>query len=445
MNDDRRAPPPFQVDGESAWERALACAAEGAVDDGFCLFLEDSESLVVTADSDTEPLTSRSRSMGLAVRSSFEQGRSLYLATPGLEDAARISAVARGERVWVAEPTSPPESLSSEARLDPGAAIDSLATATSSAARLWVEVRWVESAQRIMVARPDRPVAHDLRAGGRVRVSGAVSKGGRRASATVEAVLPENIAGLVEAVAERAEERLAARPAPGGTQTIVLAPGLGGIVAHELIGHALEADTVLANGSWLTEFKEKGRKELGVVDDPRRGRVSWGIDDEGEEPRAVPLFRSGSVAGLLDDLQTARQSGREPSGHGRRSSFREEVKPRMGCTFIAPGDSEPEELAGRVERGLFIRRLESAGTDPATGRAYFRVTDADLIEHGRLGHPLQPHLLLIDGPSFVRTTSGVARDIAFDTCIGSCHRDGQPLPTSVGAPTICIGSASVIY
>ena len=41
------------------------------------------------------------------------------------------------------------------------------------------------------------------------------------------------------------------------------------------------------------------------------------------------------------------------------------------------------------------------------------------------------------------TLTMVADDLRFETCIGSCHRDGQALAISVGAPTVCIGVAEV--
>ena len=174
-----------------------------------------------------------------------------------------------------------------------------------------------------------------------------------------------------------------------------------------------------------------------------RGRAPWKIDDEGEPARPVPLLRDGSVGGLLHDLASARRSGERPTGHGRRSSFREPVRPRMGCTFVVAGEADPKELLEGVADGIYVRRMEAAKTDPRSGEAVFRVTDADRIIDGSLVEPLLPHLLHVHGGQALCETRLIADDLVFDRCVGSCHRDGQPLAISVGAPTMCIGRAMV--
>jgi TldD protein len=212
------------------------------------------------------------------------------------------------------------------------------------------------------------------------------------------------------------------------------------VLIHEIVGHALEADVVLDGRSWLAE--EDGRvapSELLILDDPRRGRAAWRIDDEGQRARPVPLIRSGRVAGRLHDLRTAGRSGESSTGHGRCASYREPVRPRMGCTFVAAGRWSPDEILNSVDHGVYIRRMEAASVDLSSGRAIFRVTDSDRIVGGKRDAPLHPHLLVVEGRSALAGMDRVADDLAFDTCVGSCIRVGQALAMSVGAPTICIG------
>jgi TldD protein len=180
-----------------------------------------------------------------------------------------------------------------------------------------------------------------------------------------------------------------------------------------------------------------------VIDDPRRGRAPWRVDDEGEEARVVSLLRGGRVAGELHDRTTAAISERQTSGHGRRSSFREPVHPRMGCTFVAAGPLQPQEVVADVSEAIYVRRMEAGTTDTRTGRSVFRVTDADRLRDGAIDAPLKPHVLIVDGPRALPTIDRIADDLVFDACVGSCHRDGQPLATSVGAPTFWIGLGAV--
>mgnify|MGYP001031149944 CR=1 FL=1 len=95
----------------------------------------------------------------------------------------------------------------------------------------------------------------------------------------------------------------------------------------------------------------------------------------------------------MHDLGTARRAGAAANGHGRRSSFRQRVRPRLGCTYLAAGRRDPAEAFEGLTRGIHVRRIETASVDTGRGLATFRVTDADRIVEGRLEAPLQPFLI----------------------------------------------------
>jgi TldD protein len=272
---------------------------------------------------------------------------------------------------------------------------------------------------------------------------------GRTARAVEERVFrpghtKADLGEVVQSLAERARVRLSAREPAPGERVVVLGPGVGGILVHELIGHALEADTVFRGASALVATPGPiAPADVTVVDDPRRGRGAWRRDDEGVECRATPLIEAGRVGGYLHDLSSAERFRQRATGHGRRASFREPVRPRMGCTFLAPGRLDPEEVLEGISSGIYVRRMETASTDSLSGNARFIVTDADCIDQGRLGHALQPFLLGLRASTALPSLDRIGNDLTFDTCVGSCLRDGQPLATSVGAPTFRIGVARV--
>jgi TldD protein len=253
------------------------------------------------------------------------------------------------------------------------------------------------------------------------------------------------VSRIAESVLRRLDERGdVVRPVPGQS-AVVFASGTSGVLVHEVVGHGLEADTVLRGGSALARLEGASLpKDLFVMDDPRRGRNPWRWDDEGEEAQPTPLVREGRVVGQVSDLYTARASGRTPTGHGRRSSYAEPVRPRMGCTFLATSRLSPDDVIASTRSGVYVRRMESAGTDPGSGVAYFRVTDADRVHEGRIEAPLIPFLVRVALPDALTSLDRIADDLAFDRCIGSCVRDGQPLATSVGGPTCRVGLATII-
>jgi TldD protein len=284
-----------------------------------------------------------------------------------------------------------------------------------------------------------------------MRLEARIVVGERPVAAVGEAVGLDMGADKVQQLAGRVVERLTAQArahaVSPGRLPVVFAPGVAGVLAHEIVGHALEGDVSLDRGSWLGRFAVGERvaaPALSVIDDPRRGRGAWHIDDEGQPARPAGLIRNGAVAGILSDLQCAQHTGRRSTGHGRRSSYREPVLPRMGCTFIAAGRYRPEQLLQGVEDGIYVRRMEAASTDPWTGRAVFRVTDADRIHRGSLTSALLPHVLRVDAKELLLGIDRIADDLTFDTCVGSCVRDGQPLSSSVGAPTIRTGLIDVL-
>jgi predicted Zn-dependent protease len=62
---------------------------------------------------------------------------------------------------------------------------------------------------------------------------------------------------------------------------------------------------------------------------------------------------------------------------------------------------------------------------------------------GRCAEPIGTFILELNARDAWHAIDRVAHDLTFDTCIGSCVRDGQPLAVSVGAPTIRIGLVTV--
>lgn len=298
--------------------------------------------------------------------------------------------------------------------------------------------------QNIWVATPDGTVLEDARRTSRVEIWKRGDPG-----STVDLVLEDGApipCSVHDCVVERAEARRDMAPIDPVVDgpPIVFSPGAAGVVAHELIGHALEGDVAHRGGRLSMLSGAVGPSSLRVLDDPTRGRARWKIDDEGAPARAVTLLEGGRVVGLLLDRRNASALAAPPTGHGRRGSFLDPILPRMGCTFIEPGPTDPTEILETTRRGIFIRRVVGAHADPWSGRATFLVTDADRIECGRRTRPLEPFCLELEVLDAIGSIDRIGNDLEFDTCIGSCVRAGQPLAVSVGAPTVRLGVITAI-
>jgi TldD protein len=244
-----------------------------------------------------------------------------------------------------------------------------------------------------------------------------------------------------EEVERRMADRTEACPAPEGRFPVVFAPAAAGVLVHEVFGHPLEAD---AAGSWL-DGRVTLPEDLSLVDEPGRARGAGGyrIDDEGIPGRPVVLVARGEVRARLRDRVSARLAGVEPTGHGRRQSYRELPSPRLACTVLEAGEVAPEDLVEEVVRGLLVERIAGGTVDPVSGSLCLLVEAARLIEGGRPTRPVQGAVLFGEARSWLEGPCGVGNDLRLDHGATACSKGGQTIPVIVGAPSLALASVPV--
>ncbi len=252
---------------------------------------------------------------------------------------------------------------------------------------------------------------------------------------------------LAAEAAETAIVKLAARPAPSGMLPVVLAAGGGGVLFHEACGHGLEADLVEKDTSVF-----RGRVGTRVasslvtlIDDATVGG-EWGsfaVDDEGAPAQRTVLIHHGVLQDYMWDLVRARRAGRASTGNGRRETYKHLPMVRMTNTFLAPNPGTTlEDLIGDVDHGVFCRTLGGGQVNTATGDFVFGMTEAYLIEGGRVTEPLRAANLIGNGPQALLDIEGLADD--FDMgWPGTCGKDGQGVPVGMGIPSLRVNGLTV--
>jgi TldD protein len=251
---------------------------------------------------------------------------------------------------------------------------------------------------------------------------------------------------LARLAAERALTKLHARPAPSGEMPVVIASGGGGVLFHEACGHGLEADLV---GKGASVFRGRVGEQVAapgvtVVDDGTMAR-EWGnlaIDDEGHPAQRNVLIEDGVLTDYLWDLLRARKEGRPSSGNGRRQSYQHLPMVRMTNTYLLAGDDRPDDIVASTDRGVFVKHLGGGQVNTATGDFVFGMTEAYLIEGGRITEPIREGNLIGNGPEVLTRIDALGDDFAMGPP-GTCGKDGQGVPVGDGVPTLRVTSLTV--
>ena len=229
--------------------------------------------------------------------------------------------------------------------------------------------------------------------------------------------------------------------------TVVLGNGWPGVLIHEAVGHGLEGDFNRKGTSAFSKMiGQKVASDLcTIIDDgtvPGR-RGSLNIDDEGVPTGNTVLIEKGVLKGYLQDRTNGGLMKHGSTGNGRRESYRHVPMPRMTNTYMAGGQSTPEEIIASVKRGLYAVTFGGGQVDITNGDYTFSATSAILIEDGKLTQPVKGATLIGNGPKSLHQVSMVGNDMALDEGTGTCGKRGQSVPVGVGMPTIRIDGVTV--
>jgi TldD protein len=346
-----------------------------------------------------------------------------------------------------------PESVPKSAKVELLRRADESARSAGSAIRQ-VSAVYGDSRRRILVANSDGVLAGDdqvktLFSLQCVAVGDTGLQTGRESiGATIGWELFDryDVEELARLAAERAIRKLAARPAPSGAVPIVIKSGGGGVLFHEACGHGLEADLV---GRDASVFRGRKGEQVAsplvtLVDDGTMG-PEWGaigIDDEGHRAGRNVLIEDGVLTDYMWDLLRARKEGRDSSGNGRRESYQHLPMVRMTNTYVTNGTEDPDEIIRQTPHGVYVAQLGGGQVNTATGDFVFGMTEAYLIEDGRITDPLRDANLIGNGPDVLRNIDVVGNDFAMGSP-GTCGKDGQGVPVGDGQPTLRVTSMTV--
>lgn len=279
---------------------------------------------------------------------------------------------------------------------------------------------------------------------GKISRSASYGGGGRIGMEYFTSTSPEDIAREAGRIAV---VQLEAVPAPAGMMPVVINNAWGGVLFHEAVGHGLEADFNRKNMSiYSGRIGEKVASELcTVIDDATlpNMRGSYNMDDEGTPGQRKLLIEKGILRGYMTDYLNGKLMGLPLTGNGRRESYHDIPYPRMSCFFMDAGESDPAEIIKSVDHGIYAANFSGGQVDIANGNFVFMLTEGYMIEKGKLGVPIRGATLIGNGPDALTKIVMVGNDLKHDPGIGTCGKNGQGVPTSVGMPTVKVSEMTV--
>ncbi|MBD3170082.1 MAG: TldD/PmbA family protein [candidate division Zixibacteria bacterium] len=317
------------------------------------------------------------------------------------------------------------------------------------------QIWFSNSSDYILIATSDGKIVHDYRPMASIYCSCTAEENGKReqngftlsARQGMEYFTPENLNYLADEAVRRTVNLFKAVKPEGGEMPVVLEAGRSGILLHEAIGHGMEADF---NRKGISIYADKMNKKVAedfvsIVDDGTNlnERGSINVDDEANDTEKTFLVRDGVLRSYLHDRISANYYKVNPTGNGRRQSFRHMPMPRMRNTYMLPGPHKRDEIIESVKNGLYAEAFSNGEVHIGAGDFTFYVKSGYLIENGKLTKPVKDINIIGNGPEVLTRVEMVADDLKLAESGGTCGKNGQWAPVSLGLPTIKVSSITV--
>lgn len=317
-----------------------------------------------------------------------------------------------------------------------------------------VIVRLSDSVSDVLMYNSSGELTCETRPMGSVTATAVFQQGGRTENKTasrsfrmgadlIGPALRKEIADeLVRSIDARFE---AIRP-KGGQMSVVMGAGASGILLHEAMGHAFEADF---NRKGQSIFSDKMGRQVcpegvSIVDDGTIAfnRGSGNYDDEGVPGEKTYMVKDGILCSYLHDRISASWYGVKPTGNGRRENFRYNPIPRMRATYMESGKADPESIIASVRNGIYVDEFSNGQVKIGEGDFTFFVKSGFLIENGRLTAPVKDINIIGNGPQALSDIVATGNDLKIDNGTWTCGKE-QSVPVSCGMPTVLISSLTV--
>ncbi len=256
----------------------------------------------------------------------------------------------------------------------------------------------------------------------------------------------EDIANNMESVYAKADEiyerlmqkRSGIHP-EAGVKTVVMGSSMAGILAHEAVGHTVEADLVIGGSVAGPMLGKQVASELVSLTD--FANTAFGqqtpqpiyVDDEGTPATDAEIIKNGILVGYMNSRESAQRFGVKPAGNARAWLFSDEPLIRMRNTLILPGKDKLEDIIASVDDGYYLLDYNNGQAD-TTGEFMFGICSGYEIKNGKLGRPILDTTITGVAFDMLKTVDMVSDTVQW-TSSGTCGKK-QPMPVGMGGPAL---------
>jgi TldD protein len=96
-----------------------------------------------------------------------------------------------------------------------------------------------------------------------------------------------------------------------------------------------------------------------------------------------------------------------------------------------------------VKKGIYAANFGGGQVDITSGKFVFSMSEAYLIENGKIGPAVKGATLIGNGPDALTRVKMIGNDMRLDPGVGTCGKEGQSVPVGVGQPTLRIDGLTV--
>ena len=250
---------------------------------------------------------------------------------------------------------------------------------------------------------------------------------------------PSQVYADIDALYETLMQKREGVYAEAGYKTVVLGGILSGMLAHEAVGHTVEADLVLGGSVAGPALHKQVASELVTMVDfahtalGEEAPLPVYLDDEGTPAEDAVLIKDGILQGYMNNRESAEHFGVKPQGNARAYGFSDEPLIRMRNTTVLPGKDKLEDIIASVDDGYYLTNTNNGQAD-TTGEFMFGVSMGYEIKNGKLGRAILD--TTISGVAFdmLKTVDMVSDDMVWSSS-GFCGKK-QPMPVGMGGPAL---------